>query len=403
MKEINKHILELFSAYFDETISKNQYTKLCNWLEEAPENKEIFSEYLRLYKKSKQIGFAQSVDMEEAWSKVLKKINQPIDLSSISEKTNLKTRYLKPVLNSLKYAAVFVVLIGVAYFFSIQNDTIDVQDGQLIISNEDITLELENGNIKVINSDVEEKIIDKSGKVVGTQRDNILAYDTESDVEKLIYNKLSVPYGKKFQIVLSDGTKVYLNAGTSLKYPVNFLKGKNRQVYLLSGEAYFDVTKDTKHPFIVNTHEMCIRVLGTEFNVSSYPEDLTISTVLVEGLVNLVGKDTVFNADEALLLKPGYMANWNKSNKEISINKVDTSLYTSWKNGKLIFKNIQFKNIIKKLERHYNVSIINNNKELDQQYYYATFDKENIEQVLNSFNKSYEIKYTIENNKIIIN
>jgi hypothetical protein len=196
MKEINKHILELFSAYIDKTISKNQYAELCSWLEEAPENKEIFSEYLRLYKKSNQIGFAQSVDMEEAWSKVLKKINRPIDLSSIPVKTNLKTRYLKPVLNSLKYAAVFVVLIGVAYFFRNQNDTIDVQDGQLIISDEDITLELENGNIKVIHSDSEEKIIDKSGKVVGTQRDNILAYDKESDVEKLIYNKLSVPYGK---------------------------------------------------------------------------------------------------------------------------------------------------------------------------------------------------------------
>lgn len=169
----------------------------------------------------------------------------------------------------------------------------------------------------------------------------------------------------------------------------------------LNGEAFFDVAKES-NPFIVNVNNLNIRVLGTQFNVSCYPEDTVINTVLVEGSVSLFG-DEVYNAETASILNPGFKASWNKTNDDISIDKVDTNIYTGWRKGKLIFKNLQFENIIKKLERHYNVSIVNDNKKLGEQYYNATFDIETIEQVLESFNESYEIKYTIENNKIIIN
>jgi hypothetical protein len=388
-------IEKLIIKYVTNSISAVELDELSVWLEET-DNKQVFCEYIRI---NYAIDFNMSqYDTGKTEMLLLKKIKKDSNMIY-----NIK------IISLLKYAAIFIGIIGIIYFLQKGN----VPNQELKISNEIITIKLDNGNVEELTNSGEIKILDKKGKIVGIQSGSKLNYQNKNSsqisslqnkkLEELAYNELTVPYGKKFQIILSDGTEVFLNAGTSFKYPVKFINDVERQVYLISGEAYFDVSKDTKRPFIVNTNEMCIRVLGTEFNVSSYPEDPTISTVLVEGLVNLIGKDSVFNDDEALLLKPSYMANWNKSKKEISIIKVDTNLYTSWKNGKLIFKNIQFKNIIKKLERQYNVSIINNNQELDQQYFYATFEKENIEQVLNSFNKSYEIKYTIENNKIIIN
>ncbi|MDO9580871.1 MAG: FecR family protein, partial [Bacteroidales bacterium] len=255
----------------------------------------------------------------------------------------------------------------------------------------------------VIQTSGEQQRINISGKVVAEQSGNKLNYEKENSAEELAYNILTIPNGKKFQVVLSDGTEVHLNSGTVLRYPVKFIAGLNRKVYLLQGEAYFDVAKDVKHPFVVNADYMNVRVLGTEFNVSTYPEDLSINTVLVEGAVSIFGNDKKYDNANSLELKPGFKASWNKDKNNISVEEVDTNIYTSWINGKLIFKNSQFKNIIKKLERHYNVTIINNNAKLNEQYYDATFDTETIEQVLNSFNKSYKIEYTITNNKIIIN
>lgn len=391
LPEIEKLIIK----YVANSITADELDELSIWIKE-PENEQVFCKYVK-------VNYAIDYHMSQFDTNKTKKLL----LKKIKEDSNILYRIR--ILSVFKYAAIFIAIIGITFFFQNEDDAIQ----ELKISDEAITIKLDNGNIEVIKTTGEKRILDKKGRVVGIQSGSELNYKNNSQTpspslfnnkkEKLVYNELTVPYGKKFQIVLSDGTEVFLNAGTSFKYPVKFINGKKRQVYLLSGEAYFDVTKDTKHPFIVNTDEMCIRVLGTEFNVSSYPEDPTISTVLVEGYVSLFGKNEVYNDDETSLLESGHMANWNKSNKEISINLVDTSLYTSWKNGKLIFKNLQFKNIVKKLERHYNVSIINNNKKLSEQYYNATFDIETVEQVLKSFNKSFEIMYTIENNKIIIN
>ena len=390
-------IEKLIIKYVTNSVTAVELDELSIWLKE-PENQQVFCEYVK-------VNYAIDYNMSQFDTNKTEKLL----LKKIKEDSNVLYRIR--IRSVFKYVAIFISIIGITFFFQNGDDTIQ----ELEISDEAITIKLDNGNIEVLTAAGEKKIVDKEGRIVGFQRGSKLNYQKNNNLqttspslfsnkkEKLAYNELTVPYGKKFQITLSDGTEVFLNAGTSFKYPVKFINGTKRQVYLLNGEAYFDVTKDSNHPFIVNMNEMCIRVLGTEFNVSSYPEDPIITTVLVEGSVSLFGKNEVYNDDETSLLKPGHMADWNKSNKEISINSVDTSLYTSWKNGKLIFKNIQFKNIVKKLERHYNVSIINNNKELGEQYYNASFDIETIEEVLKSFNKSYEIMYTIENNKIIIN
>jgi len=379
-----RNIDSIIIKLIEDNLSDEENEFLIKWLEDE-KNKTYFDKFIEI---NYLINAKNSFDYR-------------ISLQKTKALINRKSRNNYWAL--LKYAAVFIAFIGIGYYFVNYNKTTAVTGNQLQIADDKITLELENGNVKVIQTSGEQQRINISGKVVAEQIGNTLNYEKENSAEELAYNILTIPNGKKFQIVLSDGTKVYLNSGTVLKYPVKFITGLNRQIYLLEGEAYFDVAKDAKHPFIVNADDMNVRVLGTEFNISTYPEDLSINTVLVEGSVSIFGSDKKYDKANSLELKPGYKASWNKDKNNISVEEVDTNVYTGWKNGKLIFKNSQFKNILKKLERHYNVTIINNNTKLNEQYYDATFDTETIEQVLNSFNKSYKIEYTIKNNKIIIN
>lgn len=373
----------LINKYLSGNATEEEVEKIFKWIETSSENKATFIKY----KKTWALTIESSGDYELARQQVLIKI---------------KRRKRRKSLSKLwKYAAILIGFIGI-YFFVIQNETTDIQDGQLIIAEENIILELDNGKVKVIDANGKEKIIDKSGKIAGTQIGNLIDYKSENEVEELVYNKLTVPYGKKFQIILSDGTKVHLNAGTSLKYPVKFIKGENRQVFL-DGEAYFEVTKDESNPFVVSADEIDIRVLGTQFNVSSYPEDDHINTVLIEGAVSVYNKDEAYNPETTTILKPGFKAAWDKRNNQIVIEEADTEMYTAWINGRIIFRHTSFKNIIKKLERHYNVVIVNNNEALSNEQFAASFDIETIEQVLKSFNANYAIDYTIKNNQIIIN
>jgi len=313
---------------------------------------------------------------------------------------NDKKMQQKLTINSLlKYAAIFVIVFGIGAIVKLAFVN-GLKNNPKISKNDAITLELEDGKIEVIYPEANKKIRDAQGRIIGSQKKLQLFYNSNTKPSKLAYNTIRVPNGKRFDIILSDGTHVYLNSGSSMKYPVEFIKEGERRVFL-NGEAYFDVFSDKSHPFIVNINDTNVQALGTEFDISYYPEDSMFNTVLVKGSVKVFKKGNDYQT--SVILEPSYKAEWGKESKIFFVEKVDTKIYTSWLNGKLIFKNTQFKNIIKKLERHYNVSIINKNTELNKQYFDATFDVETIEQVLNSFKKSYEINYTIKNNQIIIN
>lgn len=340
-------------------------------------------------------------------------INKTKNEDWIKVKSKITYNKNKKLFTFVRIAAMLIICLGLTYFYVNKNNDNSVFSSEKNIvtlphNNDHIVLELDNGNKEIITENGTKSILDKSGKLVGVQNGTKLNYknsNKEKTSEKLVYNQLTIPYGKIFQVVLSDGTKVYLNAGSSLRYPVNFIKGKNRIVFL-KGEAYFDVEKNPKQPFIVNTDDMQIEVLGTKFNVSSYPEDSNINTVLLEGSVSINSNNNNNNntfKSKKTLLKPGRKAKWGKLDGAIKIKTVDTSLYTAWIEGRIVFKHMPFKNILKKLERHYNVSITNNNVQLAKEEFTASFDIETIEQVLNSFSKNVKFNYSINNNHITIN
>ncbi|MGW9687138.1 FecR domain-containing protein [Flagellimonas sp. 2504JD1-5] len=294
-------------------------------------------------------------------------------------------------------AAVFLGLLTTGYFY-LQNSSTNTN---FAVPENAITLQLENGDIKVINEDGQVEVMDSDGKIVGKQNGKSLKYLDNNAKKELAYNILSVPHGKTFQLQLSDGTIAHLNAGSSIKYPIQFIEGSNRKISV-TGEAYLDVAKDPAHPFIVNTNGLNVRVLGTQFNVSAYPEDETTEVVLVEGSVSLYTTEEEYGSDKNVYLKPGFKGSFDKSNSNIDTAEVITSLYTSWIDGKLVFRNMTFKNIMKKLERHYDVTIINNNTDLTHEVFNANFGNEPIEDVLMELKANYGIEYTILNNQIII-
>ena len=358
------------------------------WIRE-PQNHSIFKEFVKTH-------FAITMSMNDPDSSEIRKRL----LKEIRNEKRL--RFGQSIRSVMKYAAIVVFILGLGYVF--KDRLLDLNSDKVIIpKEEDITLQLEDGNIKVIKEDGISEISDSEGNVVGTQQGSKMVYDSGAPIEELVYNTLKVPHGKRFDLVLSDGTHIFLNAGTSLRYPIKFIEGEQRKVFL-EGEAYFDVVKNEVHPFVVNAQALDVKVLGTKFNVATYEEDAKSEVVLVEGSVAMNAENTPLES-EGTILKPGFKGSFDKSQKSITTQKVNISLYTSWISGNVIFRNASFENIAKKLERLYNVTIINNNEQLANESFNANIevDNETIEEVLNYFNKVYQIEYTIVNNKIVIN
>lgn len=310
-----------------------------------------------------------------------------------------KGTFLKKLWKLSSVAAIFIALLVSGYLY--QQGFFNTAPEVLVPADEVITLQLEDGTLQHISEDGQSQVLDANGNVVGQQQGKQLVYNDKADSGELAYNTLTVPYGKRFDVLLSDGSKAHLNAGSSLKYPVKFLEGKNRQVFLI-GEAFFEVTTDKQHPFIVNADKLNVQVLGTVFNVSNYPEDPQTDVVLVEGSVGMYPAGDVFDTDKNTVLQPGKKGSLNKANGLINTKDVITSIHTSWVNGELVFRNMTFNNILKKLERHYNINIRNNNIALGKKEFNASFGNEPIDKVLQSLKTIYGIGYSIKNNMVII-
>tara|TARA_R110000823_G_scaffold163352_5_gene295038 strand:- start:744 stop:1913 length:1170 start_codon:yes stop_codon:yes gene_type:complete len=379
-------IAHILVKKFNETLSVEEQIYFDNWIQESDENSKLFLRLQSLHAKGKKISNLDDLNIEEAWSNVL---------CSAKEKNTIRIR--PRFVQIFKYAAIFIGLFTATFmYWQTYNTATTLPD------NEDaITLQLENGEIQEISPEKIQIITNNKGQKLGVQNGIQLNYLNNSDIDELTYNVLTVPNGNTFKLILSDSTTVYLNAGSSLKYPVKFINGQNRQVFL-HGEGYFDVHKDKKHPFIVTNGSMDVRVLGTKFNISAYPEDKEINTVLVEGSVSLYNNEIEYNTETSSLLEPNHQASWNRSNYNVTIQTVDTDIYTSWINGKLVIKKMPFKNIIQKLERHYKVTINNTYEHLNNLDFTATFDIESIEDVLSTFALETPFEYTKTGNHIEI-
>ncbi|WP_420601754.1 FecR family protein [Flagellimonas sp.] len=366
-----------------------------NWLASNPEKKEIVqnaSRFIQLL--DFDIEELPQKDFDAIWQNVIqRRKGVENNLYVRGGQHRLKRNYV------LKIAALFVGLIGTAYLIFLAvapNKT----EKTIVVTEPSITLELEDGTIKVLDDTSSGIITNTEGRQIVNQKQNTLLYNAESitATENVSYNQLSVPFGKKFELILSDGSHVFLNSGSKLRYPVIFLKGKPRDVYL-EGEAYFSVEKDKTRPFTVITDDMNTSVYGTEFNVSSYKNENNTSTVLVEGSVG-VYKSNNAEGQQPIILASGDRAVFTEG--AIAVDQVNVSKYTAWTKGELFFVDDRFELIIKELERHFNVTINNQFYQLNEKKFTGTFSKESLDQILRICQEHTPFSYTVKDDIITI-
>lgn len=377
---LRKHLKGNLSS--EEKLEIIYYFRKNHSFEEFPDVEEI----LELMDDSAELN-------DERAKNILDNIFQ-ISTSKNKHVTRKKSNYF------LKYAvaAVFIGFCLIAYttkdYFMPSNYSVFEPESSLVRIN------IGNEKIRIINEADSSLIEDLFGNVVGQQIGNKIVYNKTEYTDEIQYNTILVPHGKKFELSLADGTRVNLNAGTSLKYPVSFKKGEPREVFL-DGEAFFKVAEDKTHSFIVKSQDLSVKVYGTSFNVAAYPEESVLDVVLVDGIVGLYKEKVIDNVDP-YLLKPGEMGSFNKEKNQLSSKKVDPVIYTSWIHGELIFRNMKFRNILKKLERQYNYTIVNKNTKLGEEKFNANFGAQPIDEIMESFEKIYGIKYSIKGRKIFI-
>ena len=311
------------------------------------------------------------------------------------KKDQIREKRKKYFIKTLKYAAIFVAVFSISHFYTL-NQINSTEISEVIIPDDDeVFIENEKGEIFLIEKtdsiEISKNSYKESNRIV--YEENIL------ETEKVEFHTITVPYGKRFNLKLSDGTDVYLNSGTLMKYPVSFLPNQTRSVYI-EGEAFFNVKKATNSIFEVRSNQIIASVYGTKFNFKNFSEDFSSDIVLVEGSLGISNE----NSNDINMLSPGYKASIDKEVFNISKSKVNSKIYTSWVDGDVIFRNETFDQIIQKLQRLYNITIINNSK-ISNQLFNASInvEEEKIEEVLGYFNKIYNIDFQIFNNKIIIN
>lgn len=204
------------------------------------------------------------------------------------------------------------------------------------------------------------------------------------------YAEVTASAGSVIRYELPDRSVVWLNAGTTLRYPTTFQA--DRRDVELNGEAYFEVKADKEHPFYVSTSGgPTVYVYGTKFNVTAYADDAFVSTVLEQGKVNVE-----MPSQETAVLRPGDQIIYDKADGHWSKNKVDVYEKVAWKDGKLVFRNASLDEIFKKLSRHFNVEINFHNQAKKDLHYRATFRQETLPQIMDYLSKSGNLKWSVE-------
>ncbi|MGE4586161.1 MAG: FecR family protein [Mangrovibacterium sp.] len=210
------------------------------------------------------------------------------------------------------------------------------------------------------------------------------------------FNEIVVPYGERSVLYLYDGTKVWLNSGTTLKYPVTF-KDNERKVFV-DGEAFFEVAKRKKQPFIVQADQLDIKVYGTRFNVCAYHNESRFYVTLEEGSV----KAEEHKNHTGLLLTPGKQAIFNRRTNQLTQTTVNPEFYSSWKENKLRFQDATFEEVLKKMERWYDIDIHMDPAINLHEHFTMTIKTESLREMLNLLSKTTAINYEINEDKVFI-
>lgn len=377
-----ENISRLLFRYLSGTITGEEEAELKLWREQSVRHEQLFQRLIAgddLRKGLGQCPLPGDVRKKE-WNAIL-------------AKTTRKKRRL--IFQWAKYAAIFILPVMLSIFFLRREMPPKVLT--TVPDKTVATLTLENGTVVNLEKLSEDKIyvrensrFCKSGDTLRYEQEGVGGEDT---VVK--YNSLYIPRGSQYYLALNDGTVVYLNSETYLRYPVEF-KGKKREVEL-KGEGYFDVKKDASRPFVVHAANVAITVLGTSFAIRAYQDESQILTTLVEGSVN-VRK----NAKEVVLF-PSQQAVCGNNSADIAVHTVNVDNFIAWKQGRLVFDNVRLEDIITTVQRWYDFEVFyQNNDARDLRYSINIVRYDEFSRFLNVIEETGSVRFEIKGRSVVV-
>ncbi len=385
-RQLPEHIIELIIAKELDRATKQQEIQLNQYWKEAPEMQIEGDTYARIIRSSIQMKTSKEIDQEKAWDLII----DEYDRKQSGTRRIVRYRWLK-------YAAVllpFIILSGLL-FINInkkQKEVAQYIDMVSTVRESKAILVLSSGETVRLDGSLVGSTIEKEGAVIrGDQKDRI----SYSSAEKASLHRLIVPRGGEYQLVLPDGSVVFVNSDSYIEYPTVF-EGDVRQV-TLEGEAFFMVAPDPNKPFVVESPDFSITVTGTDFNVYNYPDDMA-TTTLVNGSV------TVSSAlSDGVELKPGQQAFVSHLDNQLTILDVDVGLYTSWVEGVFVFKDMPLSDLVKRMERWYDVDIVFKNVEAGKTRFTGAMEKNTaFKDIVWLIEQSANVSFEIKGNKAVI-
>jgi len=297
-------------------------------------------------------------------------------------------------------AVVTVAMISVAWLFFKQQPVSDIpEEVQIAAGSNKAILTLDNGKQINLTEAKSGLLFSGEGFEVSKSAEGQLHYKmlNANAAKSSAYHTITTPKGGQYQVELADGTKVWLNAGSIIKFPASFFSVKNRSISL-QGEAYFEVAKDKSHPFFVSTKGQQIAVLGTHFNVSAYSDDSSVKTMLLEGSVRI---DPVNESLNSTLLRPNQQAVLTAG--RIAVRDADPEEAIDWKNGEFIFRKEPLEQVMRKIARWYNVDVTYEDSELGKVPIGGFFSKtEQFTEVLKMLELTAKVQFKVEGRRVTV-
>lgn len=394
----------LLRQYFNNTISSADCIELLDYLNSTDTDELINSIDEELLNLSEGPNFGGNQSQE-----VLRRIkSDPRFIQELSKPASQPTKYIRLYQQSwFRIAAALLIfitagLLVLRYKNTIATNSQKTGNGQklsmIIPGGKKAVLTMANGKTIVLTG-APDGVLAKVGAVdVLKTRNGEIVYDTKNEAatksNPVEYNTLITPKGGEYQVVLPDGTKVWLNAASSITYPVEFT-GNDRQVKL-NGEAYFEVAKNKAKPFYVNINNVKVRILGTHFNISAYSDDNIITTTLLEGSVNITKNNS------SSLLKPGQQAVIGSGSDKINVSEANIEDAIAWKNGYFIFSDENVTQIMKKVSRWYDVDVEYHGNLNDQRFGGTYYQSKSITELLQHLAAISKVHFTIQGRRVIV-
>jgi ferric-dicitrate binding protein FerR (iron transport regulator) len=390
----NLHIADLIVKRIRGTITPEELAELESWIGQDPENEKLFDRVTDPKSQLNRLEIYNLFDKERVWSALE---DQMFPTKTVKFSPQKFLRYAAAILLPLLIA-------GGAYLFILKPAPTTLADLDEVIQPgaQKAELILSDGSSVILESELAPDEIMEGDATIRNDRQMLDYYTNERGRRnrKPILNELRTPRGGGYQLKLADGTQVWVNAGSSLKYPVSF-NDTLREV-ILEGEAYFDVTQ-TGSPFIVHSTAMDVRVLGTTFNVTAYPDEDQYRTTLVEGKVRVeVSKEDGSNVSETDL-SPNDQAVLDLASSALTVTEVNPAYFTSWMRGKIEFDHESLDVVMKRLARWYDFEYRFENSEAMNYHFTARLDRDaTISSILQMLEMTTQVKFEFQKGTVVI-